>query len=102
LSLNPDSSEDSELKIRDLPNVTVSDYNQASIASQVILIPNDTSDTVTACEKLQGIAKVEEDKAKVITNSSDDTKSYFDEEDSDSDFDEALDGDKDVGDYNMH
>jgi hypothetical protein len=101
LSLNPNGSEDSELKIRDLPGITVGDYNQASTPNQPILIPNDTSDIVTACERLQGITEMEEDEAEVTTDSSDDTESHFDEEDSDLDFDEALDGDEDAGDYNM-
>ena len=101
MSLNPDGSEDSELKIRDLPGITVSDYNQASIPSQPILIPNDISDTVTACERLQGIDEMEEDEAEVTTDSNNDTESHFDEEDSDSDFDESFDGDEDAGDYNM-
>jgi len=82
LSLNPNGSEDSELKIQDLPGITVSDYNQAS---------------TPRCEGLQ----MEEDEAEVTTDSSNDTESHFDEEDSDSDFDEALDGDEDAGDCNM-
>jgi hypothetical protein len=52
-------------------------------------------------ERLQGITEMEEDEAEVTTDSSDDTESHFDEEDSDLDFDEALDGDEDAGDYNM-
>ena len=44
---------------------------------------------------------MEEDEAEVTTDSSNDTESHFDEEDSDSDFDEALDGDEDAGDCNM-
>jgi len=43
---------------------------------------------------------MEEDEAKVTTDSSNNTESYFDK-DSDSGFDEALYSDKDVGDYNM-
>ena len=83
MSLNPNSSEDSELKIRDLPSITVGDYNQASTP------------------RLQGINKIEEDKAEVTTDSSNDTESHFDKEDLDSDFDKPLDGDKDARDYNM-
>jgi len=82
LSLNPNGSKDSELKIQDLPSSTVSDYNQAS---------------TPRCEGLQ----MEEDEAEVTTDSSNNTESHFDEEDSDSDFNEALDGDEDVGDCNM-
>ena len=43
---------------------------------------------------------MEEDEAKVTTDSSNNTESYFDK-DSDSGFDEAFYSDKDVGDYNM-
>jgi len=89
------------LKIQDLLDITVSNYNQANIPSQPILIPNDISDTVTACKRLQGINEMEEDEAEVTTDSSNDTESHFDKEDSDSDFDESLDDDEDVGDYNM-
>jgi len=45
LSLNPDSSEDSELSIRDLPGITVGNYTKAQNS---IIVPND-NDNVTGC-----------------------------------------------------
>ena len=44
---------------------------------------------------------MQEGEAEVTTDSNSDTESCFNEEDSDSDFDKSLDGDKDARDYNM-
>jgi hypothetical protein len=81
LSPNPGGCEDSELNIQGLPSISVGDYKQASTSSQLILIPGDTSDTITvesakrsyytARERLQGINEMEEDEAEVITDSGD-------------------------------
>jgi hypothetical protein len=111
LSLNPDGSEDNELNIRDLPNITVGDYTQATTPSQPIIIPDDTeTDTIemegledeeagllcTEKEILEGINE-EGDPNDITTDSSEDSEDRLDS-DSDIDFDEEVDGDEDEGD----
>ena len=47
LSLNPNGSEDSELSIRDLPNITVGDYTKAPKSSvENPIIPDDVGNTI--------------------------------------------------------
>jgi Tc5 transposase DNA-binding domain len=106
LSLNPDGSEDSELKIKDLPGIVVGDYNQPTI------IPDDDDDIgdtievqkrgllYTEQELEQRIAEQEENQGDVITDSGDDTEAGF-EYDSGSDFDNDIDGDEQEDDYMM-
>jgi hypothetical protein len=49
LSLNPNGSEDHFLKIKDLLNITVGDYNLAPVntANEPIVIPNDNLEDET-------------------------------------------------------
>ena len=102
LSLAPDGSKDSELKIRDLPNISVRDYNR------VIVIPDD-DDAIqvesspflyTMQELIQGIKEEEEDLDIVTTDSGNETNDCFDC-DSDISFDDEVDGDEEEEDCNM-
>ena len=110
LSLNPDGSEDLELKIKDLSDIVVGDYNQP------IIVPDEDGnigDTIevqeerflyTEQELAQGVAEQEEDPNDVTTDSGDDTDVRFDydpNEDLESEYDEEIDGDVEDGDCNM-
>ena len=104
LSLNPDGSEDSELKIKDLLDIVVGDYNQP------IIIPNEDTIEVqeehflyTEQELAQGVAEQEEDLNDVTTDSSNNTDAQFDydsNEDLESEYDEEIDGDAEDSDCN--
>jgi hypothetical protein len=109
--LNPDGSEDLDLKIQDLPDIVVGDYNQVNSASQPIIIPNN-NDTIevdsltpqfyyTLRERIKGIKPEEEDENIVTTDSSDEAEEGFDSSDSDVDFDEVMDGDEEEGDCDI-
>jgi hypothetical protein len=96
LSLNPDGSKDSDLKIQELPNITVGDYTQIS---EPIVIPNkdiaeEIAEGSTYKDKDKG-----EDEDDITIDSSSDTDACFD--DSDDDFDEEVDGDEEEEDCNM-
>ena len=107
LSLNPDGSEDSELKIKDLPGIVVGDYNRPAIISDDDDEMGDTTetqepddddemgDTIEAQELEQ-----EEDQGDMMTDSEDDTDLRFDY-DSGSDFDDEIDNDEQEGDCVM-
>ena len=99
LSLNPDGSEDSELKIRDLPGITVGDYSTASVSNPIIIPNDDTSNTIEIEENLDD---------DLDTRFDDDSDAQFDDDsdaqfdnDSDSDFDDDIDSDADDGDCYM-
>lgn len=108
LSLNPDGSKDSELKIKDLPNIEVGDYRMANSDSNLIVIDDDItveeeqvqeeSLLYTAQEVEEGINI--ENEADITTDLYDDSDERFDYN-SDSDFDDDIDGDEVEGDCNM-
>jgi len=111
LSLNPNRSEDSELKIKDLPDIVVGEYTR-NTAQDPIIIPNDDDigDTIevqeesllyTETEIEEGIVVKEENLDNVTTDDSrEDSDAEFDY-DSGSDFDEDIDGDEEDGDCIM-
>jgi hypothetical protein len=102
LSLPPDSSKDDQLHIRDLPNITVGDWQQAPEGSDVSgSIEVDVEDRLlyTAQEMAEGIT-IEGEEEDIATDSGDDSEAQFDY-DSESDFDDDVDGDEDEGDENM-
>jgi hypothetical protein len=86
--LNPDGSEDSELKIKDLPGIVVGDYNRPAIISDD---DDEMGDTIEVQELEQ-----EEDQGDMMTDSGDDTDVRFDY-DSGSDFDDEIDNDEQEG-----
>src|SRR5271155_854134 len=92
LSLNPDGSEDSELKIKDLPGIVVGDYNRPAIISDD---DDEMGDTIEVQELEQ-----EGDQGDLMTDSGDDTDVGFDY-DSGSDFDDEIDNDEQEGDCVM-
>jgi hypothetical protein len=113
LSLNPNGSEDHLLKIKDLPNITVGDYNLVPIntANELIVILNNdiANETIevddtkvkeallyTKKENKEGIT-VEEDLDDVTTDTGDELNDY----DLESSFDEEQDGDEQNGDCDM-
>ena len=120
LSLNPDRSEDHKLKIKDLPDLIVGDYNllpAVGLADNPIIIPDngplvapqiilgdeevDEPDTfITAREAIKGVIIKEEDLDVVTTDSEDDTDKAFDY-DSDKDFDNDIDSDELDNDENI-
>src|SRR6266516_386562 len=106
LSLNPDGSEDSELKIKDLPGIVVGDYNRPAIISDD---DDEMGDTIEVQERgllymeqelEQGTAEQEEDQGDAAMYSGDDTDVRFDD-DSGSDFDDEADNDEQDGDCVM-
>ena len=87
LSLNPNGSEDSELSIRDLPNITVGDYTRQNPNDNVADIDDDN------------VPNTDNDS---VANTDDDSAADTDNDfDSDSDFDEDIDGDEEDRDCNM-
>jgi hypothetical protein len=92
LALNPDGSEDSELKIKDLPGITVGDFDRPVSVSN-----DDIKDSVIEVQDR------EEDEEEVTTDSGDDTGEDFDydAEDIESEFNEEEDGDEEEGDHFM-
>jgi len=74
LPLNPDRSEDSNLKIRELPDITVRDYTQ--INRPIVIPNNDTAEEIT-----KGSTFKEGDKSDMTTDSSSDTDACFDNSD---------------------
>jgi hypothetical protein len=90
--LNPNGTEDSELKIKDLPGIVVGDYNRPAIISDD---DDEMGDTIEVQEREQ-----EEDQEDIMTDSGDDTDVRFDY-DSRSDFDDEIDNDKQKGDCVM-
>ena len=111
LSLNPDGSEDAELKIKDLPGIIVGDYNRVTEEPIVIPDDDDTGDTIevqqdqegllyTEQEVEDGLVDMKENPSDVTTDSGEDTDACFDY-DSGSDFDEEIDGDAEDGDCIM-
>jgi hypothetical protein len=91
LSLNPDGSEDSDLKIQELLDITVGDYTQ--INKPIAISDNDTA------EEIAEGSTFKEDEDDITTDSSSDTDACFD--DSDDDFDDEVDGDEEEEDCNM-
>ena len=113
LSLAVDSSEDHLLKVRDCPNLTVGDWQRALEGSEAapILVDDNTMDTIevddndnsllyTAQEVAKGITIKEEDENDVTTDSGVSFNERFDT-DSESDFDDDINGDEDINDENM-
>jgi hypothetical protein len=102
LSLPPNGSKDDQLHIRDLPNITVGDWQQALEGNDVSgSIEVDVEDRLlyTAQEIAKGIT-IEGEEEDITTDSRDDSEAQFDY-DSESDFDDDVDGDEDKGDKNM-
>jgi hypothetical protein len=108
-----DGSEDTELSIRDLPNITVGDWARAPKASteNPIVIPYDIGDTIevdnkddeylyTVQEVEAGITVKEENEDDITTDSGDESDARFDY-DLESSFDDDIDGDKDEQDEDM-
>jgi len=113
LSLAIDSSEDYLLKVRDCLNLTVSDWQRALKGSKAapILVNNNTIDIIevdnnnngllyTAQEIAKGITIKEEDKNNVTTDLGVSFNERFNT-DLESDFDDNINGDKDINDENM-
>jgi hypothetical protein len=90
LSLNPNGSKDFNLKIQELPNITVGDYTQIN---KPIVIPNDN----TAEEIAKGSTFKEEDEDDISTNSSN-TEACFNNLDNGFD---KIDRDKEEEDCNV-
>jgi hypothetical protein len=115
LSLAVDGTEDHMLKVRDCPNLTVRDWKRApeGSAENPTMIDEDGEDTIkvddnakgllyTAKEVVKGIKIKEEDENDVTTDSGINSEEYFDpDKESESDFDNAIDGDEDIHDENM-
>ena len=113
LSLAVDGSEDHMLKVRDCPNLTVSDWQRALEGSEAapILVDDNTIDTIevddndnsllyTAQEVAKGITIKEEDENDVTTDSGVSFNERFNT-DSESDFDNNINGDKDINNKNI-
>jgi hypothetical protein len=111
LALNPNGSEDTELSIRDLPNIIVGDWALKASAEDPIVIPDDIGDTIevdktddgylyTAQEVEAGITVKEENEDDITTDSGDESDARFDY-DSESSFDDDVDGDEDEQDEDM-
>jgi len=113
LSLAVDGSEDHLLNVRDCPNLTISDWQQApeGSATAPILVDDNTMDIIevednndgllyTAQEVTKGITIKEEDKNNMTTDSGVSSNERFNT-DSESDFDNNINGDKDINDENM-
>jgi hypothetical protein len=103
----PDGSRDSELSIRDLPNIKVGGWARTLKASaeNPIVNPDVGGDTIevdneadellyTAREVEQGIIEKAENEHEVTTDSGGESDQRFDY-DSESDFDDDVDGDED-------
>jgi hypothetical protein len=115
LSLAVDGSEDHLLKIRDLPNLTIGDWKKVPDGTEdnPTAIDDDVLDTIevddnqrgllyTAQEVVQGVTIKEEDENDMATDSGVDSMDRFDpDEDDESDFDNAIDGDENMADENM-
>jgi hypothetical protein len=100
LSLNPDGSEDSELKIKDLPNIEVGDYTSTSTSA----IPIDDDDELegdTIVVQSTYISRSEresiqaENELDVTIDTGNDTEDAFD---SDSELDSSEEEDEDMAD----
>jgi hypothetical protein len=115
LSLAVDGSEDHLLKIQDLLNITIGDWERAPSGTEEnpAMIDDNVLDTIevddnergllyTAQEVAEGITIKEEDENNVTTDSGVDSVDRFDpNEDDESDFNDAIDGDEDMEDENM-
>ena len=113
LSLAVDSSEDHLLNFRDCPNLTIGDWQRApeGTAENPAMVDDDGEDTIevddneesllyTAREVEEGITIKEEDENEVTTDSGVESSDRFDL-DSESNFDDAIDGDEDMDNENM-
>jgi hypothetical protein len=109
LSLPTDGSKDHLLKIRDLPHMTIADWQRApeGTGENPAIIDDDVGDSIEVDDGY--LYKAGEDNSTMIkqekennmtTDSSDDKEDYIDF-DSQSDFNEDTDGDEDEGDENM-
>ena len=111
-------SKDHLLSIRDLLNLTYSDWQktpEGTIENPTIINDNTIEvKTIEVDDNKQGLLfiakevtkgitiKLEENKNNISTNSGEDSDKMFDfDSDSGSDFDKTKDGDKDQGDKNM-
>ena len=101
------------MKVRDCPNLTVGDWQRALEGSEaaLILVDDNTIDMIevednddgllyTAQEVAKGITIKEEDENNVTTDSGVSSNERFDT-DSESDFDDDINGDEDIDDENM-
>ncbi len=112
MSLAIDGSEDHLLKIRDLPNITIGDWQRApkgTVENSAIIDDEDTIIEVddneegllyTAREVEEGITIKVKSKEDMTTDSGVDLDDQFDP-DSESDFDDDIDSDEDIADENM-
>jgi hypothetical protein len=113
LSLAVDSSEDHLLKVWDYPNLTIGDWQRALKGSEAapILVDDNTIDIIkvdnndngllyTAQEVAKGITIKEEDKNNVTTNLGVSSNERFNT-DSESDFDDNINGNKDINNENI-
>jgi hypothetical protein len=113
LSLAVDSSEDYLLKVQDCLNLTVGDWQRALEGSEaaLILVDDNTMDIIevddndngllyTAQEVAKGITIKEEDENNVTTDLGVSFNERFNT-DLESDFDDNINGDKDINDENM-
>jgi hypothetical protein len=119
LSLPVDGSEDYHLNVRDLPNLTIGDWQKAPEGTKENpTIINDTLDTIEVDSNEDGLLYIakevverviikQEDEMDVTTDSGVDSNERFDadiegeDEGGESDFDDQVDGDEDFGDENM-
>jgi hypothetical protein len=110
LSLNPDGSQDHLLSIRDLPNITIGNWQQApegivenlAIIDDTIEVDEEEGLLYTAQEIEQGVAIKAENEADITTDSGDESNVRFDyDSKSESNFDDDVDGDEDVEDEDM-
>jgi hypothetical protein len=115
LSLAVNSSEDHLLKIQDLLDITVSNWQQASKRTvenpAIVNDDDDVEDTIevdnneesllyTAQEVEEGIIIKEEREEDITTNSEVESEEGFDP-DSESDFDDNMDSNEDIDDKNI-
>ena len=110
-----DGSEDHLLKVRDCPHLNYGDWRQTpdGTAENPAIIDDNIVDTIevdnnergllyTAKEVAEGITINEEDENDVTTDSGVSSDERFDpDEEGESDFDDAIDGDEDMADENM-
>ena len=107
--MNPNSSQDHLLSIRDLPDITVGNWQQAPkgtaenpavINDNTIEVDDEEGLLYTAQEVEQGVTIKAENEADITTNLGDESDVRFDY-DSESDFDDDVDGDEDIEDEDI-
>lgn len=110
LSLSVDGSEDHLLKVQDCPNLDFGDWEKAPERTVVnpMIIDDDSGDTIEVDDNDQGLLYTAQEVEEGITvkDENDMTDSGVDsyerfDPDSESDFDDDVDGDEDRNDENM-